>query len=207
MNFWKYALLGMVLIISNSTNAALIDNGIYTTDTASGLDWLDLTETTNISYNQMLAQINNPSSMYSNFRYATLAELDQLIQPFNLTTGNMVNSGFSTDIANLSDYLGITMFESPPGTAGFIGTGFYGFLGDLTSENFRGIIGMYNSTICQTGDCYAVQTQFASPDLTSEIYGHFLVKDTAVVPVPAAVWLFGSGLIGLIGIARRRILD
>ena len=25
-----------------------------------------------------------------------------------------------------------------------------------------------------------------------------------VVPVPAAVWLFGSGLIGLIGIARRR---
>jgi len=24
------------------------------------------------------------------------------------------------------------------------------------------------------------------------------------VPVPAAVWLFGSGLIGLIGIARRK---
>ena len=28
--------------------------------------------------------------------------------------------------------------------------------------------------------------------------------DTGVVPVPAAVWLFGSGLLGLIGIARRR---
>lgn len=26
----------------------------------------------------------------------------------------------------------------------------------------------------------------------------------AVVPVPAAVWLFGSGLVGLIGIARRK---
>jgi hypothetical protein len=26
----------------------------------------------------------------------------------------------------------------------------------------------------------------------------------AVVPVPAAVWMFGSGLIGLVGIARRR---
>lgn len=26
----------------------------------------------------------------------------------------------------------------------------------------------------------------------------------AVVPVPAAVWLFGSGLIGLVGIARRK---
>jgi hypothetical protein len=27
---------------------------------------------------------------------------------------------------------------------------------------------------------------------------------TAVVPVPAAVWLFGSGLIGLVGLARRK---
>ncbi len=28
--------------------------------------------------------------------------------------------------------------------------------------------------------------------------------NTAVVPVPAAVWLFGSGLLGLAGVARRR---
>ena len=30
------------------------------------------------------------------------------------------------------------------------------------------------------------------------------VSTTAVVPVPAAVWLFGSGLLGLVGVARRR---
>jgi hypothetical protein len=28
--------------------------------------------------------------------------------------------------------------------------------------------------------------------------------DVVVVPVPAAVWLFGSGLLGLVGIARRK---
>ena len=28
--------------------------------------------------------------------------------------------------------------------------------------------------------------------------------DTGVIPVPAAVWLFGSGLVGLVGVARRR---
>jgi len=28
--------------------------------------------------------------------------------------------------------------------------------------------------------------------------------ETTVIPVPAAVWLFGSGLLGLIGIARRK---
>jgi hypothetical protein len=32
----------------------------------------------------------------------------------------------------------------------------------------------------------------------------YLLTPNAVVPVPAAAWLFGSGLIGLIGIARRR---
>jgi len=26
----------------------------------------------------------------------------------------------------------------------------------------------------------------------------------AVVPVPVAVWLFGSGLLGLLGLARRK---
>jgi hypothetical protein len=26
----------------------------------------------------------------------------------------------------------------------------------------------------------------------------------AIVPIPAAAWLFGSGLLGLIGIARRK---
>jgi hypothetical protein len=31
-----------------------------------------------------------------------------------------------------------------------------------------------------------------------------IVNHASVVPVPASVWLFGSGLLGLIGIARRR---
>jgi len=29
--------------------------------------------------------------------------------------------------------------------------------------------------------------------------------DPTVIPVPAAVWLFGSGLVGLIGVARRKV--
>jgi hypothetical protein len=28
--------------------------------------------------------------------------------------------------------------------------------------------------------------------------------DVAAVPVPTAVWLFGSGLLGLVGVARRK---
>ena len=34
--------------------------------------------------------------------------------------------------------------------------------------------------------------------------GTVLAVDVWVVPVPTAAWLFGSGLLGLVGIARRR---
>jgi outer membrane lipase/esterase len=34
---------------------------------------------------------------------------------------------------------------------------------------------------------------------------HLLLADNAVVPLPAAVWLFSSGLLGFIGLARRKV--
>lgn len=40
-------------------------------------------------------------------------------------------------------------------------------------------------------------TNFVSQDFT-------VTASASVVPAPAAVWLFGSGLLGLIGIARRK---
>jgi hypothetical protein len=36
-------------------------------------------------------------------------------------------------------------------------------------------------------------------------YSEVYVSTVSAVPVPAAVWLFGSGLIGLAGIARRKV--
>ncbi len=33
---------------------------------------------------------------------------------------------------------------------------------------------------------------------------HFEISGLTAVPVPAAMWLFGSGLIGLVGVARRK---
>jgi len=45
----------------------------------------------------------------------------------------------------------------------------------------------------------------ADPVTMLDADGYFIFSAaSAVVPVPAAVWLFGSGLIGLIGIARRK---
>jgi len=46
------------------------------------------------------------------------------------------------------------------------------------------------------GDWYDVDS-----NLMDVVYGDAEIN---VVPVPAAVWLFGTGLLGLIGVARRR---
>ena len=43
----------------------------------------------------------------------------------------------------------------------------------------------------------------AGVSITGVIYNGATVNVSAV-PVPAAVWLFGSGLLGLVGVARRR---
>ena len=43
-----------------------------------------------------------------------------------------------------------------------------------------------------------------SVQLTFQTSGGVLAVDVQPIPVTAAVWLFGSGLIGLVGIARRK---
>jgi hypothetical protein len=49
-------------------------------------------------------------------------------------------------------------------------------------------------------DATNVDWSLSSQSTTS----YSMTVSNAVVPVPAAAWLFGSGLLGLVGIARRR---
>jgi hypothetical protein len=52
---------------------------------------------------------------------------------------------------------------------------------------------------------YSVTANFATAPTTSQPYRSALtVAAPAAVPLPGAVWLFGSGLVGLAGLARRR---
>ena len=47
-------------------------------------------------------------------------------------------------------------------------------------------------------ECRNMGIKIMAPDV-NESFASF-----TVVPVPAAVWLFGSGLLGLVGIVRRK---
>lgn len=55
--------------------ANLVDNGLTTFDTETGLEWLDITETTGLSYNEVL---NSNYVVSEGYRFATEAELFEL---------------------------------------------------------------------------------------------------------------------------------
>ena len=66
-------------------------------------------------------------------------------------------------------------------------------LGIMTDGNMSELVLAYNDNITLAG-----------PGMDAD-YDDMLVRaEFSAVPVPAAVWLFGSGLLGLIGAARRK---
>ena len=76
---------------------------------------------------------------------------------------------------------------------------------DLTESTWDGInhigLGLQNNLYAATtteGEVAWIEKKLAAGGIDLSVI------TTAVVPVPGAVWLFGSGLLGLVGIARRK---
>ncbi|MDB4575700.1 VPLPA-CTERM sorting domain-containing protein [bacterium] len=66
-----------------------------------------------------------------------------------------------------------------------------------------GYVGDSDATLISSPDTYLIL--FDGLDGQETHYsGNTLAVDLAPVPVPAAVWLFGTGLIGLVAVARRK---
>jgi hypothetical protein len=71
--FLKIIGIGFILSVSTLANATLIDNGDYSTDNESGLDWLDWSATFNMT--QSVALSSQPG-----WRLANFSELDQMLR-------------------------------------------------------------------------------------------------------------------------------
>ncbi len=83
------ALLGLSLA-ALSANAAIQDLGTITRDTETGLEWLDVTETAGMTYNQVITATETGALQGQGWEYATADQFDELIINFGyiaVTTG------------------------------------------------------------------------------------------------------------------------
>lgn len=68
-----------------------------------------------------------------------------------------------------------------------------------------GYFGDTDYALTSTPDTYLIVFD-GQDSQQGQISGNTLAVDLAPIPVPAAAWLFGSGIVGLIGVARRKRL-
>jgi hypothetical protein len=91
------------------------------------------------------------------------------------------------------------------GTGGIAGsTDLYGQGPDTAGNGLGTALNLYALT--GNGTNGQVQSYLLGNNLTLSSTGTLSVGKTTV-PLPAAVWLFGSGLLGLLGVGRRRALS
>jgi len=123
-------------------------------------------------------------------------EMTDVFTMFNQPTGfYSVGSGLSIDLNNRIDMSNLRMWHAAEITDVGSGSGFDTFVPYLTDITLLGAgengwsidsSGAYHLFYNTAGIC-------AGCEMTIHLYG------TAVVPVPAAIWLFGSGVVGLFG--------
>jgi len=176
-------------LIGGSASAALVDNGNSMIDNGTGLEWLDLTETQGLTYN---AALGTTFVTVDGYVHASSAQVETMFLNAGFLTTNNANNPLNDPAASdLLNYLGCTQFC---GTVNATGRGF----ADWTSAGWTTRPNYHTSGL---GAGAAITSLLTSNlDLVDTTAGHFLVR---AVPVPAAVWLFGSAL-GLLGWFRSK---
>ena len=200
---------------SDRINAEFVDLGVTHLEIETGLEWLDFGtliagERTNVTYGH---SIDSALVAYGpqDFRIATESEVRNL---WELFFPKFVNEGNGTMAVDDNDLAYATLSEERNSWLFSFGSWVDPNLGDLFSLGFY----MDDAGFVQEAGIDLLTNPLASslygPDFrkwttgTDEGFGNrgvFMVRDYTVVPIPAAIWLFGTGLLGLVAVARRKV--
>ena len=137
------------------------------------------------------------------------------------TLGTNINGCVSTGVDRECNPAGINLMDSEDDTINLfsldadvtsfaVAVSAFDFSSDVGSANvllngdFVGILSTANPSVSAVfvDPSLAQVVQIVNTD--AELLNYSFLTLASPIPVPAAVWLFGSGLLGLIGVARRK---
>ena len=202
-----YALLLASFSLSANANLISIDlfsvgDNLVTKDTKTGLEWLDLTETQNLSPRQILEGAGGWSA--NGFVYATTSQVTQLFLNSNnkatLTPpGEDVTEENLKGALNLLDLLGTTYVQNCCNNFSIVGNGFAG----INEPGLDLIYGAaFGTNLNSTAGFFSIQAGTFSTEFSDPFLGSYLVRSVSAVPLPAAAPLFLSAL-GFMGFSAK----
>jgi len=190
----------VLLVIPDQGYPALVNYGIYSYDNATGLNWLHLTETANMSWGEVDTLISPGGDLYG-WRFATGSEFETMAtalcaNPASCSSDDF--TGYSSDTNGVVATI-LAQFGDIGGSWQIGDLVAWGIIADVSSEVTR------YSTYLNPGDAArdyidTYRDWRNSTDKQLDM-GSFLV--TGAVPIPGAIWLLGSGLIGIVGVRRK----
>lgn len=213
MKFLSTFLVFAALLSTSATLHAapvdFIDNGISTTDKLSGLEWLDVSETSGRSYNDVSSELG-AGGEFEGWRYATSSELLTLVSNW---TGQIITATHQVlfpegegSIDGLVSLLG-------PTSSDFFSSDENAFVKGILADPIGGwhhqAAFLFNLDLNEEdADFIFANAGPYSDYFTDSTYGSFLVRDAQIsaIPLPPAILLFASavGLLGLLRIYRTR---
>jgi hypothetical protein len=174
-----------------------LDDGRTTLDPATGLEWLDLSETLGSSVPGILAGAGTVPGgaggwIPSGWRYATSSEICGLFEPLTGPVLGCSGSGVQSPqgIAQLQGLLGVTDVEPGPGAGLRYSRGYYG-----AGEGLATLLQFDGAAIAELG---------SGDGAGDPGTGHYLVR-AGVVPESAALFGLWAALGALISLRRAAV--
>lgn len=213
----------LLYVVAFSAHASIV-NTLNNTE----YEWLELTQTKGLSRDQVEAQLNDVNSQFYGYEYASRELVAELFSTYAAFAGVEGYTRDSTLVSGAEQFLsdfGITktVTSSTRVLTDVNGSqfaynyyeqayGMYGLDGECGVDTcVSNTLVMYyrgQSVATRPLDRHGYDANYAYPYTNeytsmSPYFGSFLVRETmAPIPLPPAIWLFVTALLGLISVAR-----